>query len=360
MAKLDRRAFAMIGVSTLVLGRVPLTLWGDERLGRHRAIRIRPFDPQDAGAVGRLVDLEYLNDADRASSLYAINRGLHLPGGGRSEWRATLVAESDGAVVAVGSARSIALGSNPRAHVIVAAAHRRQGIGTALYREVAALVGARGKTPIASIAAREGIAFQFASACGMRPFMRSRQLTLDLTAWTVDAWCRNAVRQRPVYDLVPSDDLAPDVFFGALGAAYEYMHERWSPVPRLTPTELREAWAPRVSQGSGVVAIERGQAIGAGNFFPNQAVDAGVVVFPTGVCRELASLERERALTAHLLGDRLLAARSAGNRQAILEFDDDDGRLLPLIASIPVASVSEAYMLTAGPTGFWPRPYPHG
>lgn len=79
------------------------------------------------------------------------------------------------------------------------------------------------------------------------------------------------------------------------------------------------------------------------------------MVFPTGVCGALPSLDHERALTARLLGDRLLAARTAGKRVAILEFDDEDGRLLSMIASIPVSCINETFMLTVGPTSHWPR-----
>ena len=353
MTNLSRRDFAAIGLSTFFVGRAPGSahrIRSDSRTD----IMIRPFTPDDAGAVGRLVDAEYRNEADLASSLYAINRDLHLPSGSSDDWRTTLVAEKDGAVIGVGSSRSFALGLNARTHVIVAPSHRRQGLGTRLYREIAPLVRAHGRTPVASIAAREGVAFQFASSCGMQPLMRSRQLTLDLTAWTVDLWCRHAIQQPSPYTLVPSARVAPEVFFGALGAAYHYMHERWSDIQVETPAQHRATWLGRVSENSGVVAFEGERVVGVGNYFANGAVQGGVVVFPTGVCRELPSLDHERALTARLLADRLLAARTAGNREAILEFDDDDGRLLSVIASIPVSSINESFTLTAGPTSHWP------
>lgn len=241
-----------------------------------------------------------------------------------------------------------------RTHVIIAASHRRQGVGTRLYRDVASLVRAGGRTPIASIAARESFAFRFASSCGMQPLMRSRQLTLDLSSWAVERWCTHATRSPSPYTLVPSAQVTPEVLFGALGAAYHYMHERWSDVQTGTVAQYRDTWSARVSETSAVVALDGTRAVGVGNYFANRAVEGGVVVFPTGVCVELPSLDHERALTARLLGDRLLAARTAGKRQAILEFDDDDGRLLSVIASIPVSSINETFMLTAGPTSHWP------
>jgi GNAT superfamily N-acetyltransferase len=353
MTHLNRRDFTAIGLSTLFAGRAP----GVElhlRSSHRTDIVIRPFTPGDAAAVGGLVDAEYQNDADRASSLYDINRGLHLPSGTGNDRRSTLVAEQDGAVIGVGSSGSLALGMHARTHVIVAPSHRRRGIGTRLYRDIAPRVRAQGRTPVASVAAREGVAFLFASSCGMQPLMRSRQLTLDLTSWPVDLWCRHALDQPSPYPLVPSARVAPDVFFGALGAAYHYMHARWSDVQVETPAQARATWSGRVSDSSGVVAFEGERAVGVGNYFPNGAVDRGVVVFPTGVCGKLPSLDHERALTARLLGDRLLAARTAGNREAILEFDDDDGRLLSVIASIPVSSINESFTLTAGPTSHWP------
>ena len=353
MTNLSRRDFTAVGLSTLLVGRAPsaaLRIRSDHRTD----IVIRPFRPNDAGAVGRLVDVEYLNDADRASSLYAINRGLHLPSGPGTDWRTTLVAEQDGAVIGVGSAGPLALGRNARTHVIVAPSHRRQGIGTRLYRDITPGVRAQGRTPVASVAAREGVAFLFASACGMQPLMRSRQLTLALTSWPVDLWCRHAIQQPSPYTLVSSARVTPEVFFGALAAAYHYMHERWSDIQVETPDQSRATWSGRVSEASGVVALEGRRAVGVGNYFANGAVDGGVVVFPTGVCRKLPSLNHERDLTARLLGDRLLAARTAGNREAILEFDDDDGRLLSVIASIPVLSINESFTLTAGPTSHWP------
>ncbi len=353
MKKWSRRDVTALGLSTFVVG--PTRMVAHHiRLDTRADIVIRPFAPTDAEAVGRLVDAEYLNDADRASSLHAINRDLHLPTARGSDWRTTLVAANAAEVVGVGSAKALALGLSARTHVIVAPSHRRQGIGTRLYRSIAPLVRADGRTPVASIAAREGIAFRFASSCGMKPLMRSRQLTLDLTSWTVDLWCRHAVQLPSPYPIVPSARVAPDVFFGALGAAYHYMHQRWSDIQIETPAQYRATWMGRVSETSGVVALEGQQAVGVGNYFANGAVDAGVVVFPTGVCRELPSLDHERALTARLLGDRLLAARTAGNREAILEFDDDDGRLLSVIASIPVSSINESFTLTAGPTSHWP------
>lgn len=353
MTDLNRRTFAAIGLSTFFVGRAPSLA---HRLGPEKRtdIVIRPFTPSDADAVGRLVDAQYLNDVDRASSLYAINRALHLPTGRGNGWGVTLVAEKDGVVIGVGSSRAFALGLHARAHTIVAPSHRRQGVGTRLYREIAPLVRAQGRTPVASIAAREGVAFLFASSCGMKPLMRSRQLTVDLTSWAVDLWCRDAVQQPSPYTLVPSTQVAPDVFFGALGAAYHYMHERWSDIQTETPAQYRATWAARVSEDSGVVALDGERAVGVGNYFANGAVDGGVVVFPTGVCSKLPSLDHERALTARLLGDRLLVARTAGNREAILEFDDDDGRLLSVIASIPVSSINESFTLTAGPTSYWP------
>lgn len=354
MTNLNRRDFAAIGLSTLWAGRIPGATY--QLRTDHRAdLVIRPFRSNDAEAVGRLVDAEYLNDADRASSLHAINRGLHLPSGRNNGWRTTLVAEQDGTVVGVGSSSAFALGRNARTHTIVAPSHRRQGIGTRLYQEIAPLVRAQGRTPVASIAGREGVAFRFASSCGMRPLMRSRQLTLDLTSWAVDLWCRHAIEQASPYALVPSSQVTPDVFFGALGAAYHYMHERWSDIQVETPAQSRATWQARVSETSGVVALEGQRAVGVGNYFANGAVEGGVVVFPTGVCRALPSLDHERALTARLLGDRLLAARTAGNREAILEFDDDDGRLLSVMASIPVSSINESFTLTAGLTSHWPN-----
>lgn len=354
MTHLSRRDFAAIGLSTFFLGRaqdVAPHVPSDDRAD----VVIRPFTPNDADAVGRLVDAQYLNDADRASSLYAINRDLHLPAGRSTDWRAILVAETDGTVIGAGSSRSLPLSRHARTHVIVAASHQRQGIGTRLYREVAPLVRAHGGTPVASIAAREAIAFRFASSCGMQPLMRSRQLTLDLSSWAVDLWCRHALRQPSPYTLVPSAQVPPEVFFGALGAAYHYMHERWSDIRTETPAQYRATWSGRVSESSGVVALDGERAVGVGNYFVNGAVDGGVVVFPTGVCGALPSLDHERALTARLIGDRLLAARTAGKREAILEFDDDDGRLLSVIASIPVSSINESFTLTAGPTSHWPN-----
>jgi len=352
MTTLNRRDFAAIGLSTFVVGHTRFV--GHIHSDSRADIIVRPIAPKDIEAVGRLVDAEYDNETDRGSSLHAINRGLHLSAGRSDDWGATLVAERDGVVVGVGSSRSLALGRSARTHVIVAPAHRRRGTGTRLYREITPLVRARGRTPVASIAAREGGAFLFASACGMRPLMRSRQLTLDLTSWTVDLWCQHAVRLPSPYRIVPSSQVEPDVFFGALGAAYHYMHERWSDIQVETPAQYRATWSGRVTDGSGVVALEGERAVGVGTYFVNRGVDRGVVVFPTGVCGALPSLDHERTLTARLLADRLLAARAAGSRQAILEFDDDDGRLLSLIASIPVASINESFTLTAGPTSHWP------
>lgn len=353
MTIVNRRDFAAIGLSTLFVGRSHNVT--HHIRSAHRAdIIIRPFRPSDAEAVGRLVDAEYLNDADRASSLYAINRHLHLPAGRSDDWRAALVVEKDRTVIGAGSSRSLPLSRHARTHVLIAASHRRQGIGTRLYRAVAQLVRAHDRTPVASIAARERVAFLFASSCGMQPLMRSRQLTLDLTSWAVDLWCRHAMRQPSPYLLVPSTQVTPEVFFGALGAAYHYMHERWSDIQPGTPAQYRDTWSGRVNETSGVVALEGERAVGVGNYFANGAIEGGVVVFPTGVCLELPSLDHERALTARLLGDRLLAARTAGNREAILEFDDDDGRLLSVIASIPVSGINESFTLTAGPTSHWP------
>jgi len=85
MTHLSRRDFAAIGLSTFFLGRaqdVAPHVPSDDRAD----VVIRPFTPDDADAVGRLVDAQYLNDADRASSLYAINRDLHLPAGRRDDW----------------------------------------------------------------------------------------------------------------------------------------------------------------------------------------------------------------------------------------------------------------------------------
>ena len=353
MANLNRRDFATIGLSTFFVGRAQSVVH-HIRPDSRSDIVIRPFTTNDADAVGRLVDAEYLNDADRASSLHAINRGLHLPAGPSNDWRTTLVAEEGGAVIGAGSSMSLSMSRHARTHVIIAASRRRQGVGTRLYREVASLVRASGRTPVASIAAREGTAFLFASSCGMQPLMRSRQLTVDLTSWAVDLWCRHAIRQPSPYTLVPGAQVSAGVFFGALGAAYHYMHERWSDIQAGTPAQYRATWSGRVSETSGVVALEGERAVGVGNYFANGAVEGGVVVFPTGVCGELPSLDHERALTARLLGDRLLAARTAGNREAVLEFDDDDGRLLSVIASIPVASINESFTLTAGLASYWP------
>ena len=115
MTNLSRRDFAAISLSTFFAGRVQSVV--PHIRADHRAdLVIRPFTPDDAEAVGRLVDAQYLNDADRASSLYAINRGLHLPAGRSNDWRATLVAETDGTVIGAGSSRSL-----PPAPVIKAA-----------------------------------------------------------------------------------------------------------------------------------------------------------------------------------------------------------------------------------------------
>ena len=50
----------------------------------------------------------------------------------------------------------------------------------------------------------------------------------------------------------------------------------------------------------------------------------------------------------------ITATRTAGNREAILEFEDEDGRLLSVIASIPVTGINESFTLTAGPNSYWP------
>lgn len=82
MTHLSRRDFAAIGLSTFLVGRAQHVV-RHIRLDTRADIVIRPFTPNDADAVGRLVDADYLNDTDRASSLYCDQPGAASPG--RSE-----------------------------------------------------------------------------------------------------------------------------------------------------------------------------------------------------------------------------------------------------------------------------------
>lgn len=321
--------------------------------GSRKDVILRPFASSDREAVLRLVENNYSGGDAEASSLTAIVRALHLSGEEGEDWRRTLVAECAGRVIGVASAKEQSVHQSARVHVIIDAAHRRRGAGTRLYCSIAGAAQERSLSVMATILGSEDIAWLFAEACGMRPLMHARQIRVQPRSWAPGLWSQKTLADGAEFQLKPGADFLPETLYGAIADAYHEMHRRWISTRRLVPAEAMRLWAPAIPPDLAVLATHGDAVIGAAALIPKS--DGRAVLFPAAPCGPLADIRTERRLAAALLADRLLAARMAGYAEVLIESDEDDGRMLEVLGSIPASGLIEIYTLTAAPTGHWPR-----
>jgi GNAT superfamily N-acetyltransferase len=348
---IDRRTFALGSVPALLIGHQAAAAGLVSVTGG--GVSIRPWEGGDGEAVAALVAMHYDTPEDRRNGTFHGLNGLFQTGGPRPG-RRLLVASAGGRVVGAGAA-SPASPIHPvgRVHVIVSPDSRRRGIGTRLYRPLHDAVAAQGLMPIAGIGADEAGGFAFAEYCGMRPLMRERHYFVDLRSWPVDRWCANALERPSPYRFIRGDQVQPAVLWQALWGAYHESHRFF--VPTLNrPDELERSMKAVIDPRKVVIALESGTPAGAAALLVLRQ-DSPLVLYPCSATRPMASAEQERALVARLVADRLASARNDGHAELMINCEDLDGRLVPVMADVPVRDIYEYYTLTSGVDAYWPR-----
>lgn len=343
----DRRHFMRSAAGALVAASAMQTVRGEG------GIALRPAAPADAATISRLIDDNYASDDTRISSLRDIIRALHLPNGVRTQWHPTLVAESAGRVVGVASALQSPMHPAARMHVIVETKLRRRGAGTRLYKAIVEETRAQGLHPIATIIGTEHAAWSFAAACGMRPLMHARQIRVDPRSGPLEFWCRHVLSRDVEFRLLSGTQVAPDVLYGAIAAAYYEMHRRWIATLQPTAAAARDVWEQKIPATQATIAMQGDEVIGAAALITSG--EGRATLFPASACKAFADVSAERRLVAALLADRLIAARAAGMTEVLIESDEDDGRMLEVLGAIPAVGLIEIFTLTTAATGKWPR-----
>jgi GNAT superfamily N-acetyltransferase len=351
--KLDRRTFTGAAVLLTVMPAIEAgaSLAAPPRRGD---MVVRPFAAADRDAVSNLVTANYGSGDARTSSLEAINRALHLSDGAGPGFHRTIVGELRGEVVGVASGMSTPLHPAARVHVIVDSGHRRQGAGTQLFHSITRQVRAETLQVIATILGTEEAAWPFARACGMHSLMHARQIKVDPRSWAVEKWTRAMLDGKADFRLVPGPTFPPGKMYTAIGDAYYEMHRRWIATRRLEPDQARSIWEGKISPAHAALALHGEKVIGAAALIASE--DKRAILFPAGACFPMSDIKAERRLVGGLIADRLIAARSAGLTEILIESDEDDGRMLEVLGSIPATGLTEIFTLTMGMPGHWPRP----
>lgn len=352
--RLDRRSFGKFTGGAFAAAAVTQSAgFAAAAEGRQKDIVLRPFAGPDRQAVLRLVENDYAGGDAEISSLATIVRALHLSGGAGEDWRKTIVAERAGQVIGVASAKEQSVHQSARVHVIVDASYRRRGVGTRLYRSISGEAQERELAVTATILGSEDAAWLFAEACGMRPLMHARQIRVLPQSWALDLWSQRARADSAEFHLKSGAEFPLETLYGAIADAYHEMHRRWISTRRLDPAEAVRLWAPAIPPDLAVLAANGDAIIGSAALIAKN--DERAVLFPAAPCSPLADVRMERRLVAGLLADRLIAARMAGYAEVLIESDEDDGRMLEVLGSVPASGLIEIYTLTAAPTGYWPR-----
>lgn len=351
-ARLDRRAFAGGAVLLAAMsGGGPgfaAAPW------RAEDVLLRPVAAADADAIARMIAADYDGEAARTSSLAAVNRALHMPGATRPGWHRTIVAERAGEAIGVASGLRSPLHPAARIHVIVDGRHRRRGTGTRLFDAIAGQVRAEKLQVMATIIGTERTAWPFARACGMHVLMHARQIRVDPASWAVDQWARAVLAQASDFRLASGASVPPERLYAAIGDAYYEMHRRWIETVRMEPPQARSLWGGKIQPAHAALALRGETVIGAAALIA--AGDGRATLFPAAACVPVPDAGAERRLAGALIADRLIAAHEAGFTEVLIESDDDDGRMLALMGSIPATGLIEIFSLTMDVPGHWPRP----
>jgi predicted N-acetyltransferase YhbS len=312
-------------------------------------LQLRPYREADASAIEALVRTSYGSDPDWLSTFLS----LHRPNPSARRWRTLLVAEQAGTVVAVASAAEVLAHDVANANVIVHEKWRRRGIGKSLVDRLRAQAAAEARMPLmTSIRPQHRVAYQFARACGMSLLMRSRRWVVDPSSWAMDAWCEKALRAQHGYRILEGAQVEPARLIEALGATYNRAHRGWIAVKAVTVEELSAYWSPVVVARSGLLVMEGDTVVGMGCLLDLQT--GPLYISPIGTLEPIEPVSRELALTSHLLARCLRMARDLGRTELIIQRDDEDGRLMPLLADIPLVAVREGYALIDGNRASWP------
>lgn len=320
--------------------------------GDANGFQLRPCRDADRAAVEALVEANYGSDPDWLGTFLGLHR--HDPSARR--WRASLVAEQQGKVVAVGSAGAVLVHDAANANVIVDEAMRRRGIGTALVSRLRAQAAADVKMPLmTSIRPHDQVAYEFTRSCGMSLLMRSRRWVVDPTSWAVEAWCEHALRAPHGFGVLEAAQVDPDSLIEALSANYNRAHRSWIAVKQIPFPDLRAYWSPALVPGSGLLVMDGGKPIGMSVLLDLRT--GPLYISPLGTFEPIEPIAREFALTSYLVARCLRMARDRGSKQVIVQRDDEDGRLMPVFTDVPLLAVREGYAFIDGPRASWPLGY---
>jgi GNAT superfamily N-acetyltransferase len=133
-------------------------------------VRIRGWQPDDRAAITDLVTESYVDDPE----LGAMVGGVHRPDAEPPDWRRTLLACEDDAVIGVASAAASRYhpGTSPM-NVVVRPDRRRRGVGRALLAALREAVAGLGTGPLwTTVDGRSAAAVGFASAGGFAATIR--------------------------------------------------------------------------------------------------------------------------------------------------------------------------------------------
>lgn len=252
-----------------------------------------------------------------------------------------VVAESDGALA--GFAYCFRSGLHPErywATTRVCDAYRRQGVGTALVRELGKVRDE--DRPFYVKLRADNPALPWIRSLGGVPFQECPPMTLDLTDPPMLQW----IERLPSGQVVPGTALADDDLVRAFSSMYEWVHEDWAPVTSRDDVE-------RVYGGHVRRELDRELS----HFAVDGRILAGVFVFRTPAGEALDAVAETMwrdvpdgaAALARCVRETARQAAARGWRELSFDGHRDDPHLFPLLATAPKLGGDTLYYLEFEP-----------
>jgi len=306
---------------------------------------IRPYEDQDQAGVRRLLDQSWPDDPVMRER-HALHGAAQL-----SPWQQTLIAEADGQVVGVGTARHGQ--RHPERYWLVlnvAPVWRRRGIGSRLFTTLAALTHNDPRPFRVQARASDTHTMQFLRQRGFHPLIRTWEGTIDPQDGEVQRRLTDLTRGADRFRLTRPRGEALDAARVELArfyaAWYQAIHAWDPPAPWPDDQAVEHFCGADLIADSVVCAYRDGQLVGAGSLIAPPLNPQPDELYLAQVGTLSLEGNAARALTAALVAD---VVACAAREEKIIRFEVDDAHvdLWHVIAALPLVSGDQNFMVLA-------------